>query len=91
MALSETTVEDKIEVVDMGGGYKAIQVRTATVISRDDAEISRSFHRHVVLPTDDWSGESTEVQAMANLFHTAEAISAFEAAQAANALPGGSE
>jgi hypothetical protein len=90
MALSEATVEDKIEVVDMGG-WKIIQVRTATVISRDDVEISKSFHRHTVGPTDDWSAESTEVQAMANLFHTAEAIAAYEAAQAANALPGGSE
>jgi hypothetical protein len=69
------------------GGYKAIQVRTATVISRDDAEISRSFHRHVVMPTDNWSDESTEVQAMCNTFHTAEAIAAYNAAQAANALP----
>ena len=86
MALSETTVQDKIEVVDMGG-WKAIQVRTATVISRDDVEISRSFHRHTVGPTDDWSSESTEVQAMCNTFHTAEAIAAYNAAQAANALP----
>ena len=86
MALSEATVEDKIECVDMGG-YKAIQVRTATVISKNDAEISRSFHPHVVMPNDDWSGESAEVQAMCNTFHTAEAISAYEAAQAANALP----
>tara|TARA_B110000483_G_scaffold208863_1_gene254803 strand:+ start:479 stop:742 length:264 start_codon:yes stop_codon:yes gene_type:complete len=86
MALSETQLQDKIECVDMGG-WKIIQVRTATVISKNDAEISRSFHRHTVSPVDDWSGESTEVQAMANLFHTAEAISAYEAAQAANALP----
>jgi len=86
MALSETTVEDKIEVVDMGG-WKAIQVRTATVISKDDVELSRSFHRHVVIPNDDWAGESTEVQAMCNTFHTTEAIAAYNAAQAANALP----
>jgi len=85
MALSETTVQDKIEVVDMGG-WKAIQVRTATVISRDGVEISRSFHRHVVGPTDDWSGESAEVQAMCNTFHTAERINAYTAAQA-NAGP----
>ena len=80
MALSEATVEDKIEVVDCGG-WKAIQVRTATIISRDGEEISRSFHRHVVSPTDDWSGESTEVQAMCNTFHTAEAIAAYNSAQ----------
>lgn len=80
MALSETSVEDKIEVVDCGG-WKAIQVRTATIISRDGEEISKSFHRHVVSPADDWSGESTEVQAMCNTFHTTEAIAAYNAAQ----------
>ena len=85
MALSEATVEDKIEVVDMGG-WKAIQVRTATIISRDDVEISRSFHRHVVSPTDDWSGESTEVQAMCDTFHTTEAIAAYNAAQASEGV-----
>ena len=85
MALSETTVQDKIEVVD-SGGWKVIQVRTATVISRDDVEISRSFHRHTVSPTDDWSGESTEVQAMCNTFHTTEAIAAYNAAQAAEGV-----
>lgn len=80
MALSEATIEDKIEVVDCGG-WKAIQVRTATVISRDGQEISRSFSRHVVSPADDWSGESAEVQAMCNTFHTADAIAAYNAAQ----------
>ena len=85
MALSETTVQDKIEVVDCGG-WKVIQVRTATVISRDDVEISRSFHRHTVGPTDDWSGESTEVQAMCNTFHTTEAIAAYNAAQSAEGV-----
>ena len=81
MALSEAITEDKIEVVDCGG-WKVIQVRTATIISRDGEEISRSFHRHVVSPADDWSGESAEVQAMCNTFHTSEAIAAYEAAQA---------
>jgi len=70
--LTEETVQDKIEIV---GDYKHIQVRTATVIKRDDVEISRAFSRHVLSPcakTDgtwadtDISGESTEVQAIAN-------------------------
>ena len=85
MALSEATVQDKIEVVDCGG-WKVIQVRTATVISRDDVEISRTFHRHTVGPTDDWSGESTEVQAMCNTFHTTEAIAAYNAAQPSSTI-----
>ena len=67
MALTERTVEDKIEVV---GDYKVLQIRTATVIKRDDVEISRSFHRHVVAPDADITGESTEVQAICAVVHT---------------------
>ena len=85
MALSEATVQDKIEVVDCGG-WKVIQVRTATVISRDDVEISRTFHRHTVGPTDDWSGESTEVKAMCDTFHTSDAVTAYNAAQASEGV-----
>jgi len=76
MALTERTVEDKIEIV---GDYKHIQVRTATVIERDGVEISRSFHRHVVAPGADVSGESAEVQAIAAAVHTAEIIAAYQA------------
>ena len=67
MALTEETVQDKIEIV---GDYKHIQVRTATVIERDGVEISRSFSRHVVAPTDDITGESAELQAICNAVHT---------------------
>lgn len=67
MALTEETVQDKIEIV---GEYKHVQVRTATVIARDGTEISRSFHRHVVAPDADITGESTEVQAICNAVHT---------------------
>ncbi len=76
MALTEETVEDKIEIV---GDYKHVQVRTATVIKRDGTEISRGFSRHVVAPCsksdDTWadtdiSGESTEVQAICNAVWT---------------------
>ena len=67
MALTEETVQDKIEIV---GDFKHVQVRTATIIKRDGVEISRSFSRHVVAPTDDISGESAEVQAICNAVHT---------------------
>ena len=67
MALTEETIEDKIEVV---GDYRLVQVRTATVIKKDGKEISRSFHRHVVNPTDDTSGQSDEVKAICNVVHT---------------------
>ena len=67
MALTEETVQDKIEIVSE---HKFVQVRTATVIKRDGVEISRSFSRHVVAPDADITGESTEVQAICNAVHT---------------------
>jgi len=67
MALTEETVQDKIEIV---GDYKHIQIRAATVIKRDDVEISRAFSRHVVAPNDDITGESAEVQAICAAVHT---------------------
>ena len=81
MAITKEIIEDKIEVV---GDYKSIQVRTATVIKEDGVELSRSFHRHVLdcvssVKNDDdsWthtdsdvSGESSEVQGIANAVWT---------------------
>ena len=43
MALSESIEYDKIEIV---GKYKNIQVRKATVIKKDEKEITRSFERY---------------------------------------------
>ena len=80
MALTERTVEDKIEIV---GDYKHIQVRTATIIERDGVEISRSFHRHVLSPDQDVTGESTEVQAIATALWTQEVKDAYAASQGA--------
>ena len=83
--LSESVSQDKIEIVDVGT-YKVLQVRTATIIAKDGAEISRSFHRHVVVPNDDVSGESDEVKALAAIYFTSDAKAAQTAAEAANAL-----
>jgi len=78
MALTERTVEDKIEIV---GDFKHVQVRTATVIERDGVEISRSFHRHVVAPGADITGESAEVQAVCNAVWTQAVKDAYAASQ----------
>ena len=47
MALTESIEYDKIEVV---GTYKAVQVRKANVIKKDDTEVARSFERFVLNP-----------------------------------------
>lgn len=83
MALTEETVQDKLEIV---GDYKMIQVRTATIIKKDGVEISRSFHRHVVAPDADVSGESDDVKALATQFHT-DAIKTAYAAHLAASSP----
>ena len=84
MALSKVTVEDKIEVV---GEHKAVQVRTATVIKEDGAELSRSFHRHVLQPDSDISGESAEVQGICNAVWTDEVKQAWADKQEADSPP----
>ena len=75
MALTETTIIDKIEVIE----NNSIQVRTATVIEKDGTELTRTFHRHVVAPGADITNEDPKVQAIANAIWTEEIIAAYSA------------
>ena len=63
MALTKTIVNDKIEVINHGD-WSLVQVRTATIISEDGTEISRNFHRHVIMPDDDLTAEDADVSAI---------------------------
>ena len=86
MALSETIEYDKIEVV---GEYKNVQVRQATVIKKDDKEITRSFHRYVLqcgdldasdnLVDTDLSGQPAEVSAICTAAWTTDVKAAWKA------------
>jgi len=69
MALTKEVKIDKLEIV---GDYKAVQCREATVVSEDGVELSRSFHRHVLQPDSDISGEPAETQAVCNAVWTDE-------------------
>ena len=60
MALTEEQINDKIEIVN-NGTFSIVQVRTATIIKRDGVEISRTFHRHVVMPDADLLAEDADV------------------------------
>ena len=78
MALTETSENDKIEVVRRWN----IQVRKATIIKKDGVEISRTFKRHLLTPgtldasdnlvATDISGEDADVQAICNAAWTAQ-------------------
>lgn len=76
MALKKVVTEDKIEIV---GEFKAVQVRTKTVITDDGLEISSSFSRKVISAGDDYSGESAEVRAICSLVQTDAVVAAFAA------------
>ena len=90
MALTETTENDKIEVVNKWN----IQVRKATVIKKDGVELTRSFHRHVLTPgtldasdnlvATNISGEDADVQAICNAAWTAQVKTDFTAFLVAN-------
>lgn len=75
--LEKVIAVDLIEALENG----TVQVRTATRIMEDGVEISRKFHRHVVAPGNDYSGEDTRVQGVCAALHTAQAIAAYKAAQ----------
>ena len=47
MALEEVIEYDKIEII---GQYKNVQVRKASVIKKNGAELTRSFERYVLDP-----------------------------------------
>jgi hypothetical protein len=86
MALSESIEYDKIEVV---GIYKAIQVRKATVVKKDDVELARSFHRYVLnagtldasdnLVDTDLSEQPAEVSAICTAAWTTDVKAAWKA------------
>ena len=91
MALSESIEYDKIEVV---GEYANVQVREATVISKDGKELTRSYRRYVLnagvldasnnLVDTDLSNEPAKVQAICNAVWTDSVKSSYKAFLIAN-------
>jgi hypothetical protein len=79
MALEKVEIVDRIEVIENG----SVQVRTKTAITEDGKQISGSFHRHVVAPGDDYSGEDGRVTGICKAIHTAAVVAAYKAAQVA--------
>ena len=69
MALTEETVNDKIETLSKGT-YKIVGVRTATIIKKDGVEISKTFNRKIILPNQDTSGEDADVKAICDTVFT---------------------
>lgn len=67
MSLNKSIKIDKIEIV---GDYKIIQVREATVVTENNVELSKSFNRYCLAPSDDISSQSKEIKDIANVVWT---------------------
>ncbi len=90
MALTKTTENDKIEVVNKWN----VQVRNATVIKEDGKELTRSFHRKAIVPgtldasdnlvDTNISGEDADVQAICNAAWTSQVKTDYTAFLVAN-------
>jgi hypothetical protein len=81
MELTENKKIDQIEVVrDF-----FVQVRQATVIEKDGVQVARTFHRWVLTPDSDISGQEQKVKDICNVAWTEEVKSAYEAFKAEQA------
>lgn len=75
MAFTERQ-EYKLEIIPP---YSIIQCREATIVEKDGVEVGRSYHRHVVSPGDDISGECDEVKKVAAALWTPAVVAAYQA------------
>ena len=79
--ITEQKTIDRIEVANDW----VIQVRQATVIEKDGVQVARSFHRWVLTPDMDISGQEQKVQDICNVAWTDEVKSAYETFKAEQA------
>ena len=90
MALTEIQENDKIEVVNKWN----IQVRKATIIKKDGVELTRTFHRKVLVPGEldasdnlvdtNLSSEDADVKAIAEAVWTTQVKADYKAFLIAN-------
>ena len=74
MAFTEKQ-EYKIEVLPNG----TLQIRRADIVLKDDVEVGRTYHRHVLMPGEDVTNEVQRVKDVAAATWTAEVVAAYEA------------
>ena len=75
MALTETKIIDKIEVVENG----TVQVREATRILKDGEQIAQTYHRWTLTPGQYVSDQPANVQSICQAAWTPEIIAAYQA------------
>lgn len=84
MALTKQTITDKIEIV---GPYNALQIRQANQILEDGVIISQSYHRYVLQPDADLTGQDDKIIAVATAVWTDQVKADYAAHLAAQVEP----
>ena len=82
MSLDKQILIDRIEIVENG----TVQVRQATIITDNGNQISRTYHRWCIAPSQDYSDQEQQVKDICRVTHTPEVIAAYQAQQEANRL-----
>lgn len=77
MSITKTTTVDQILVEENG----SVLYREATRIMEDGNQISQTYHRSSLTPSQDLTGVPANVVAICNTVWTAEVIAAYQAAQ----------
>jgi len=77
MSLTKQVVIDQITVTENG----TVLYREATRIMEDGNQISQTYHRSSVAPTQDLTGVPANVVAICNTVWTTEVIAAYQASQ----------
>ena len=79
MSLTKTTTVDQITVIENG----VVMYREATRIMENGNELSKTYNRTNVTPSQDLTGVPTNVVAICNTVWTTDVVAAYQAAQAA--------
>ena len=76
MTLTKTQELGQMEIVRP---FWAVQIRVDTVIREDGVELTRDYHRRVVMPGDGYTGPFIEVSKVVEALHTEDVIAAYQA------------
>ena len=74
MSLDKEILIDRIEIVESG----IVQVRQATIITDNGNQVSRTFHRWCIVPGQDYSDQTQQVQDVCKVSHTPEVIADYQ-------------
>lgn len=75
MSVTTEKVVDKVEII---GEFAYIQVREATRVLDDGDEVTRTYHRYVLVPGDDLSNEDPKVVAICNAIWDDELLTKYQ-------------